>query len=60
MRPLGRSSEAVMNRSYFEDLYVSDERFEERRSFFIALRERQTHLFAQRVVATLLWVIGAR
>jgi len=49
-----------MNRSYFEDLYVSDERFEERRSFFVALRERQTHLFAQRVVATLLWVIGAR
>ena len=49
-----------MSRSYFEVLYASDLRAEERRSYFSALRERRLHLFTQSAAAALLWIVGLR
>lgn len=49
-----------MSTSYFEELYRSDLRAEERRNFFSAQRGRRLHLFVQSAVAALLWIAGPR
>jgi hypothetical protein len=47
-------------RTYIEELYFSDLRAEERRSFFAAQHTRRLHLFAQSAVASLLWLVRVR
>jgi len=47
-------------RTYIEELYFSDLRAEERRSFFAAQHTRRLHLFAQSAVAALFWLLGLR
>jgi hypothetical protein len=49
-----------MYRTYQEELYTSDMRFEERRSFFRAQRERRVHLYARNTLAAIFWIFGAR
>lgn len=49
-----------MNRTYIEQLIVSDQRTRERNMLFAALRQRRGHIFPRSLITSLFWLFGIR